>query len=311
MTILIVVLGFAISFLIFSANRKSIANRWLLLGIILSVFFIFLDYLTAYTSQPYTLYLIRTSFGLAPLVICSTYFFVLNFPNKSKRNAVVTSLIVGLTLIPAILSFFTNLVVVDTHSEGWGTQVVGGVASTIYNIFSILAVLIILYITAKKFQKANKVDKQKIALFISGVAVFSLAEVVFTLIFPLINLDKYSYFGDYAIMIFFGFTTYAIVKHHLFDVKLAIVRSVTYSLVLATLAGIYLVIAFVISAVFNIGKTNTSQIVSGVAISLLLAFIFQPVKKFFDKITNRIFYKDNYNTDDFFAKLNKTLSKKR
>jgi signal transduction histidine kinase len=109
-------------------------------------------------------------------------------------------------------------------------------------------------------------------------------------------------------MIFFGFTAYAIIKHHLFDVRLAIVRSVTYTLVLVTLAAIYLVIAFVISAVFNSGQTSTSQIVSGVAISLLLAFIFQPIKRFFDRITNRIFYKDNYDINDFFARLNKSLS---
>ena len=308
MTISIVVFGLVISFLIFSANWKSVANRWLLLGIICSILFISFDYLTAYTSQPFTLYFIRAAFGIAPFLPFSLYFFILNFPEKSKQNFLITSLVVGYTAVSAILSLFTNLVVDNTHNEGWGTQIHSGGFSPYYIIFSILIVLIILFITIKKYHKSDKLNKQKIGLFIFGVAVFALAELLCTLILPLVNLEKYSYFGDYSIMIFFGFTAYAIIKHHLFDVKLAIVRSVTYSLVLATLAGIYLVIAFVVSSVFNIGQTSTSQIISGVSISLVLAFAFQPLKRFFDRITNKVFYKDNYSTDDFFAKLNKTLS---
>jgi len=91
-------------------------------------------------------------------------------------------------------------------------------------------------------------------------------------------------------------------------VRLAVVRSVTYSLVLVTLAGLYLLAALTFSAVFNSSLTSPGQTASGVIISLLLAFVFQPIKRFFDKVTNRIFYKDNYNTDDFFARLNRSLT---
>ena len=100
----------------------------------------------------------------------------------------------------------------------------------------------------------------------------------------------------------------SVIRHGLFDVRLAVVRSVTYTLVLMTLAGVYLGLAFAFSAVFSNNLFSPTQITSNIAISLLLAFIFQPVKRFFDKVTNKVFYKDNYNTDDFFARLNKTLS---
>jgi signal transduction histidine kinase len=41
---------------------------------------------------------------------------------------------------------------------------------------------------------------------------------------------------------------------------------------------------------------------------LILAFLFQPVKRFFDHLTNRLFYKDGYNADDFYVALNKVLT---
>jgi signal transduction histidine kinase len=122
------------------------------------------------------------------------------------------------------------------------------------------------------------------------------------------DTSKYQHFGDFSVIFFLGFAAYAIVMHRLFDVRLAVVRSVTYSLVLVTLACIYLVLSFLLSTIFNKELTSPGQTISGVVISLILAFAFQPLKRFFDKVTNKVFYKDNYNTDDFYARLNSILS---
>jgi len=102
----------------------------------------------------------------------------------------------------------------------------------------------------------------------------------------------------------------AIIKYRFFDIRLAVVRVVTYALSLLTLSGVYYSFAYAISSFISNGSNNSAVDMSPVNIILvlLLAFIFQPLKRFFDRITNRVFYKDNYNIDDFFARLNKTLS---
>ncbi len=43
----------------------------------------------------------------------------------------------------------------------------------------------------------------------------------------------------------------------------------------------------------------------GVLVSLMF---FQPVKKFFGRLTNSVFYRDDYDSDEFFARLNRTLT---
>lgn len=104
---------------------------------------------------------------------------------------------------------------------------------------------------------------------------------------------------------------YSVVRYQLFDIRLALVRTVTYVFSLLTLSAIYYSVAYIISTIlFNNSGVNSAIELSpiNIGIALVLAFVFQPVKKFFDKITNRVFYKDNYNTDDFFARLNKSLS---
>jgi signal transduction histidine kinase len=203
---------------------------------------------------------------------------------------------------------FSNLVVSSVKIDSWGVEINSGTLGIYYNLFAILVAGIILFTSLRRYGGLTKLDKNKVKLFFLGIIIFMASEAISVAILPIFHLDRYSYFGDYSILIFFALTTYAIIKQHLFDIRLALVRSATYTLVLATLAGIYVVIAFLLSAIFNRSMSTPEQTISGIAISLLLAFAFQPLRRFFDKITNRVFYKDNYNTDDFFAELNQTLS---
>ncbi|HZJ34583.1 MAG TPA: ATP-binding protein [Candidatus Angelobacter sp.] len=101
----------------------------------------------------------------------------------------------------------------------------------------------------------------------------------------------------------------SVIRHGLFDIRQAIIRTVTYLLSLATLSFIYYYLAYLGSIVLFKGSVVSGVSVSPVNIvmALILAFLFQPVRRFFDKVTNRVFYKDIYNSDDFFARLNKTL----
>ena len=109
----------------------------------------------------------------------------------------------------------------------------------------------------------------------------------------------------FAVGVMFG-----IVRHRLFDVRLIIVRTIGYILSLTTLALIYVASAFIVSRLFFNDHISTSVSFSPVNIilALVLAFIFQPIKNFFDKITNRIFYREQYDTEEFFALLSNVLS---
>jgi len=308
LTLSLVFFGFWMALWVYRADKKSKSNIYLSLLIILGILFIFLDFLSFFTNQTQSLQIERIVYGIATMALGVLYLFSLYFPEKSKRNVIVSSIVLMYALFFTITSIFTDQIISEVKMHSWGIEIIGGNLELLYAVLSIMLIISIIYMNLRRYGVLSSVDKQKVRLFFMGIVFFISSEAMCVLVLPLLGLDSFSYFGDYSILIFFGLTSYAIVKHHLFDIKLALVRSATYSLVLVTLAAIYLVIAFVISAVFNNGQTSTSQIVSGVAISLLLAFIFQPLKRFFDKITNRIFYKDNYNTDDFFAKLNKTLS---
>lgn len=117
-------------------------------------------------------------------------------------------------------------------------------------------------------------------------------------------------YGPLVTVVLVATIAYTIVKHGLFDIRLAAVRGVAYIFSLITLAGVYFLTAYGVSRLLLQDQAVIVQVQNpiNIALALILAFIFQPIKRFFDKLTNSIFYRDNYSTDEFLERLGQELS---
>jgi signal transduction histidine kinase len=114
-----------------------------------------------------------------------------------------------------------------------------------------------------------------------------------------------SYIG---IVFLVAVTSYSIVKHRLFDLRLVLARSLAYILLLAVLVVGYGLITLTISSLIveDFELFGSSSIVPIVSI-VLLAFTVNPLIRLFNKLTNRIFYKDSYEPQQFLGDLNETI----
>lgn len=113
------------------------------------------------------------------------------------------------------------------------------------------------------------------------------------------------------VVFFISAVAYAMIRHSLFDIQLAAVRTATYVLTLATLSVVYYVLAYLVSSLaFQRQATDVpfSTNPLNIALALVVAFIFQPIKRAFDQLTNKIFYRDSYDVDTFYRDLNRILS---
>jgi len=126
------------------------------------------------------------------------------------------------------------------------------------------------------------------------------------------------FLGNSEIVIYFPLSiivlasglSYAIAKHKLFDIRSAAVRTFAYIGSLVTLGCMYYLAAVSVSVIF-FGNSSYSAIVTNpinVFLALGLAFIFQPVKQFFDKVTNSFFYRNRYRTEEFYSHLSEVLT---
>ncbi|HEY9712190.1 MAG TPA: GAF domain-containing sensor histidine kinase, partial [Chroococcales cyanobacterium] len=101
---------------------------------------------------------------------------------------------------------------------------------------------------------------------------------------------------------------YAIIKHRLFDIRWALARSVAYVLTGATAAAGYLLLILLVSKAFiHDVQISASHQVANLAIALFVGLTFQPLKSFFDKITNRVFFRDAYDPQHVLHELGAIL----
>lgn len=149
-------------------------------------------------------------------------------------------------------------------------------------------------------------ERARVASMLIGFVGAMAGGLLCNLFLPFMGNYQFIALGPTTALVFVGFSTYAIVKHGMFDVKSAVVRSITYIAALATLAGGYFLLAYLISMTLLDGA-NLAVNSANIVIALLLAFMFQPVKRIFDRVTDRIFYRDSYNTSDFVSRLGNIL----
>lgn len=148
------------------------------------------------------------------------------------------------------------------------------------------------------------------ALYIIWATVFLFsAEFISSLIVPLVLKNSVGvalsplYFAAFAAII-----TIAIVKRQLFDIRAVIARSVAYVLLLVTLVALYAAALFALSTLFFAGNQVSWQYrLVNILLAILLAFTFPYLRQFFDRLTQRIFYRSAYDSQSLYDQLNQVL----
>jgi signal transduction histidine kinase len=101
---------------------------------------------------------------------------------------------------------------------------------------------------------------------------------------------------------------YSVVKHRLFDLRLIVVRAMGYLATLATISVLYgLITHYLVSFTRSIRVTGVSDDLINSAFIVVAVLSYGPLKKVFDKLTNRFFFQDAYDPQEFLDNLNQVL----
>ncbi len=181
---------------------------------------------------------------------------------------------------------------------------------TVFAIFFMTFFLIAMWFGYRAWKNSDTIRRKQVAIYMVGLFISSIPGFVVDLLLPALGDYRYIWIGPVATVIFLFAIMYSIVRYRLMDVKTAVARSVSYILLLIALAAIYAVSAYVISiVVFQRTLTVDSHVsLLNMILALILAFLYQPVKRFFDKFTDKIFYYGEYDTDAFAREISKILT---
>ena len=180
------------------------------------------------------------------------------------------------------------------------------VFATFFSVFF----LVVMWFGYVAWRKSDSIRRKQVAIYMTGLLVSSIPGFVVDLLLPALGDYRYVWVGPVAIILFLFAIMYSIVKYRLMDVKTAVARSVSYMLLLIALAVVYIISAYVISIViFQRTLTIDSRLnFMNMVLAILLAFLYQPIKRFFNKLTDRVFYYGEYDADTFAREISKILT---
>ncbi len=100
--------------------------------------------------------------------------------------------------------------------------------------------------------------------------------------------------GNTATIVFTSIVAYAIVKHRLMDIEVAIKKSVVYASLTASITAIYAIIVGVFHGVFGIARFAQGSLLVNALAAMIIALSFQPLRNRIQKTVDRLFFKDKY-----------------
>jgi len=263
-------------------------------------------YLSEYTlSHSMALIWMKITFISSSLMPLLLYYFARLFPDYKE----ITNFEKMLIIIPIIISFLTlnNDIVTGIEQIKPITPSFGSFYNVFFTYF-LSFILISFFILFRKLISFSGIRKAQTQYVFVGLLVALLLGMLTNLFLPSLGYQQYGKLGPFSIVFFVALTTYAIIKHHLMDIRLIIVKSITYSLLFITITLVYTFFIFILGAFVFQGFTGIEAYWASMIVALVIAFTIQPIKRVFTRWTDRIFFKDNYNFEELTSKLNEVAT---
>ena len=160
----------------------------------------------------------------------------------------------------------------------------------------------------------KEVGSKKIALnlIIIGVTATVALNMITQIVFPAIGLFIYGdLVGTPSLIIMVGLIAYSIYRHDFLDVKYVAARGVAYVLSFLTIIALFISVVFFLGQIFIFEELKTAGLkiqIYYVALATLIALLFQPVLGYFNKITDKLFYRERYDAGKLLSRLSSVMA---
>ncbi len=247
------------------------------------------------------------SFTIIFFLYFSFFFPFGKFPNNKlvKTILFITPIVVFITtIIPRSIiaeAIFHGGGQIDVK-VGWGYYVHSAVTFLFMGWAFINLIL--------KFKKSTGVARlQLLYLFLGTIISTTIAVITNLLLF--FYTTAYNWVGPTGTIIMVLFIAYAITRYRLMDIRLVVIRTITFGFIIVILTSVYAVFSVYIGIIFErwIGiDDNTSNIIISIIVAILVVAGYGPLRKVIEKLTNRFLYKKTYNPEQLLNQITDVAS---
>jgi signal transduction histidine kinase len=243
--------------------------------------------------------------AIPPLFLGFSLSFTHNW-HKLKKEYFAVSLLPVIGVVLLVLG--PGWLIKGLAYHDWGKEVVlnrnGYLLYSAYFVLFVAAAFVIIY---KSLLNAAGLMRLNLKfIFIGMLAAFALG-TTFNLFYPAVGNYRYIWVGPLSILVYIGVITYAIVRHRLFDIRLFVVRAVAYFLTFSLAALLFTIPTLTVTSYLTDIELHAGTLVMLAVATLIVAFLFEPLRTYFNRFTNRIFFRDYYDPQDVLDRLSSLL----
>ncbi len=307
--IISVLANIALGIIVFVKNTRSATNRLFLMLTTSFVLWSVTNFASIHPAILAQITWIRLVLFFAVFLCLSVYLTFNTFPSTKFTLTRQRTLFFAFSAFVTMSLTLSPFVFRDLRIVNGNAQPVPGPAIAVFalNVGLLLISGIVKLVSRFNQAKGHARSQLRFVLFGLGGS-FGLILLTNFVFVVLLNNTSLVPLGPTYTLIFTGAMAYAIVRHRLFDIRAAAARALGYLFSLASIGFIYG--AFVFGIVGVLGDKLTvsyTQRIFYVAFALVTALIFPRLKKFFDKLSNRFFFKDAYDPQLLLDELNNVL----
>lgn len=295
---------------VFMNNTRSAKNRlFFLFNVAIALWLGSLFAADTATVESSALWLLRFGLFFGQIIFVFFYLFSLEFPFRSTLGKSVRFLWSLPTIIIAFL-LLTPLGISSVEIKSYGVQPTElGILYTFSDIVGIAYLIAGAIILIQKRSRSTVQQRSQINLVLAAVALVLCANIFTGIVLTLLQVDtQLIWVGSFSLFIFSVIIGYSMIRHKFFDIRPIVARAFAYILLVASLSGIYAVAIFGVIGLLLQGD-NDSLLGQSILIgsALIMAFSFQGLRKIIDQFSNKLFYRDAYDPQDFLSQFNKSL----
>lgn len=226
---------------------------------------------------------------IGPILIALMLLYFSLFFTRRK----ISGRTIALIAIPsALLLLFvaTNQFVESVTIETWGINFSYGFLYYAFGAYFALYAVMAFTILISSYAHSQGIYKLQLRYVFLGL-IFSAILASFSNIFlPIVGIQQFYYVGPFSVLIFLSFTTYAIVRHRLLDIRIIIVKSLVYFILIVFVAGSFAGITFLTGILFT-ETLGLGQFLTSGLVALIVVLLLDPIKNYVSRATDRIFFK--------------------
>ncbi len=255
------------------------------------------------------MFLFESQYALGASTIVAIIIWFNFLRNKAtKLNVIIFTLVYLFTLLIPLMG---SLVIksLSVTSNGAFTFVPG----PLFDYYGYLINILFAYyigIVVYTFVKSKGSLKRQYGYILIGSFIFGGVSVMFSSILPMFGIKMVAPIDAQSSLFLVAASSYAIAKHKLMDIRLVVARSVSYLLLLLSLAAFYAGSVLGLEKLFfpeQLANFGWGEGALRTVIAVVMVFLFQPLKTWITKVTDKVFFRNAYNADDLLSELSNTL----